>query len=100
MKRVAGTLWLMGAAAVLLFLVACVNVATLTLVRFDARERELAVRAALGAGRARVASYHFAESVVLAAAGASTRRQSAPRRDHHRLAGGGVRRGNDRARRS
>src|SRR5690349_20097783 len=38
---IAGSLWLMGAAAALLFLVACVNVATLTLVRFDAREREL-----------------------------------------------------------
>ena len=63
---IAGSLWLMGAAAALLFLVACVNVATLTLVRFDARERELAVRAALGAGRARVASYQFAESLVVA----------------------------------
>jgi len=63
---IAGTLWLMGGAAVLLFLVACTNVATLTLVRFDSRERELAVRAALGAGRARVASYQSAESFVLA----------------------------------
>ncbi|HEY2851438.1 MAG TPA: ABC transporter permease [Gemmatimonadaceae bacterium] len=68
---IAGTLWLMGGAAALLFLVACVNVATLALVRFDARERELAVRAALGAGRARIASYQFAESLVLAV-GATT----------------------------
>ena len=63
---IAGTLWLMGGAAALLLIVACVNVATLALVRFDARERELAVRAALGAGRARIASYQFAESLVLA----------------------------------
>ena len=63
---IAGTLWLMAGAAALLLFVACVNVATLALVRFDARERELAVRAALGAGRARIASYQFAESFVLA----------------------------------
>jgi len=63
---IAGTLWLMGGAAALLFIVACVNVATLALVRFDARERELAVRAALGAGRARIVSYQLAESLVLA----------------------------------
>ncbi|HEY2378312.1 MAG TPA: ABC transporter permease [Gemmatimonadaceae bacterium] len=64
--EIAGALWIMGAAAALLFLVAGVNVATLALVRFDARERELAVRAALGAGRARVVSYQFAESLVIA----------------------------------
>jgi predicted permease len=63
---IAGTLWLMGGAAVLLFLVACTNVATLTIVRFDARERELAVRVALGAGASRVATYELAESLVLA----------------------------------
>jgi predicted permease len=63
---IAGTLWLVGGAVVLLFLVACANVATLTIVRFDARERELAVRVALGAGASRVATYEFAESLVLA----------------------------------
>ena len=61
------TLWMMGAAAMLLLLVACVNVANLTLVRFDARQRELAVREAIGAGQARVMQAYFSESAVLAA---------------------------------
>jgi predicted permease len=58
---------MMAAAAALLLLVACVNVANLTLVRFDARQRELAVREAIGAGRARVIQAFFSESAVLAA---------------------------------
>ncbi len=61
------TLWMMAAAAALLLLVACVNVANLTLVRFDSRQRELAVREAMGAGRARVMQAVFSESAVLAA---------------------------------
>ena len=65
---IAGTLWMMAGAAGLLLLVACVNVANLTLVRVDARQRELAVREALGAGRARVMRYYFSESAVVASA--------------------------------
>jgi putative ABC transport system permease protein len=63
---IAGTLWMVAAAAALLLLVASANVANLGLVRADARQRELAVRAALGAGRARVLLYFLAESAVLA----------------------------------
>jgi len=63
---VAGTLGLVAAAAVLLLLVTCVNVANLSLVRFDARQRELAVREAIGAGTARVVRYLASESLELA----------------------------------
>src|SRR5205807_5709633 len=63
---IAGTLWMMAAAAGLLLLVACINVANLMLVRVDARRRELALREALGAGRARVVRYYLSEAAVLA----------------------------------
>jgi predicted permease len=57
---------LLGAMALLL-LIACVNVAALMLGQVDARGTELAVRAALGAGRRRLLQQLVAESVVLGA---------------------------------
>jgi len=67
--QVATALWfLLGAAGVVL-LVACANIANLFLVRSDARQREIAVRRALGAGTSGVAGYFLAESALLSIAG-------------------------------
>jgi predicted permease len=63
------TLWLLFGGVAVILIIACANVANIFLVRAESRERELAVRTALGAGGRQISGEFLAESLLLGLGG-------------------------------
>ena len=67
--NVSSVLWVVMATVGLVMLIACTNIANLLMVRAESRQHELSIRAALGAGRGRIARELLVESITLGIVG-------------------------------
>ena len=67
--NIGSVLWVVMSTIGVVLLIACTNIANLLLVRAESRQQELSIRAALGAGRGRIARQLLVESVVISLAG-------------------------------
>jgi predicted permease len=77
-REVGPALRVLQGLGLLALALACVNVASLLAVRSASREKEIAIRLALGAGRSRLAQQFLTESLILAAAGGAAAIIAAP----------------------